>query len=279
MGEEIKILCVDDEQNILNVFKRVFLDNNYMILCATSGQDGLKMLEQEDVQIVISDYRMPVMNGIEFLKEVCKRWPQTVRIMLSGYADTAAVVSAINEGQIYKFIPKPWNDDELKVTISNAIERYLLVKKNAELTTKLKEKNAELARLNDQLMKALVKESKDLKGVIEYTDLVLADYQDIFNTMLVGVCMLGMDDVARLCNSAWANTVCNHECVSCQGIRQIMPEDVIGFIEEVKGKYRVVRLLEINGVSGTLTGVLLKGGKVERDGVILVFSPHGVISE
>ncbi len=73
---------------------------------------------------------MPNMNGVEFLREVRTRWPDTVRIVLSGYADTASIVSAINEGEIYRFIPKPWNDDDLKVTIANAIERYHLLKKN-----------------------------------------------------------------------------------------------------------------------------------------------------
>jgi len=155
MDEEIKILCVDDEQNVLNSLKRLFFDSDYTIFSATSGQEGLKVLEQENVQVVISDYRMPNMNGVEFLKEVCKHWSQTVRIVLSGYADTTSVVEAINEGQIYKFVPKPWNDDELKVTIANAVERYFLVKKNTELNNELREKNEELTRLNKQLMKSL----------------------------------------------------------------------------------------------------------------------------
>ncbi len=155
MDEEIKLLCVDDEQNVINALKRLFFDSDYTIFSATSGQEGLDILERENVQIVISDYRMPNMNGVEFLKEVCKHWSQTVRIVLSGYADTTSVVEAINEGQIYKFVPKPWNDEELKVTISNAVERYFLVKKNTELNNELREKNEELTRLNKQLMKSL----------------------------------------------------------------------------------------------------------------------------
>jgi two-component system NtrC family sensor kinase len=155
MDEEIKLLFVDDEQNVINALKRLFLDCDYTIFSATSGQEGLKVLEQENIQIVISDYRMPNMNGVEFLKEVCKHWSQTVRIVLSGYADTTSVVEAINEGQIYKFVPKPWNDDELKVTIANAVETYSLIKKNEELTNELREKNEELTRLNKQLMKSL----------------------------------------------------------------------------------------------------------------------------
>src|SRR5664279_3494055 len=125
MEEQIRILLVDDEKNVLKALERTFLDEEYEILKASSGIDGLSILESvSPVQVVISDYRMPEMNGVDFLREVCKKWPDTVRIVLSGYADTASIVSAINEGEIYKFISKPWNDDELKVAIANALERY-----------------------------------------------------------------------------------------------------------------------------------------------------------
>jgi two-component system NtrC family sensor kinase len=106
MEEEIKILCVDDEPNVFNSVRRLFLDSGYTILAANSARDGLGILEDGDIQIVISDYRMPNINGVEFLRGVCIRWPDTVRIALSGYADTASIVSAINEGEIYRFIPK-----------------------------------------------------------------------------------------------------------------------------------------------------------------------------
>lgn len=139
MEEHIRILCVDDEQNVLKSLERFFIDDNYEILCAASGEEGLEIMQKvSPVQIVISDYRMPGMNGVEFLKEVCSRWPNTVRIVLSGYADTSAVVSAINEGQIYKFIPKPWDEHELRVAISNSIDRYILYKKNLQLIGELK---------------------------------------------------------------------------------------------------------------------------------------------
>ncbi len=127
MEEQIRILLVDDERNVLRSLQRTFLDEDYEILTACSGSEGLSILESvSPVQVIISDYRMPEMNGVDFLREVCKKWPDTVRIVLSGYADTVSIVSAINDGEIYKFIPKPWNDDELKVAIANALERYYL---------------------------------------------------------------------------------------------------------------------------------------------------------
>ncbi len=152
MGEPVRILCVDDEQNVLRSLTRLFLDDPYEILTAPSGAEGLLILDQcGSVPVVISDYRMPGMNGVEFLSEVRKRWPDTVRIVLSGYADTGAIVSAINEGQIYRFVPKPWNDDEVRVTVTNALERYDLGRKNHELGEELRRKNDDLTALNRDL--------------------------------------------------------------------------------------------------------------------------------
>ena len=163
MGEPIRILCIDDEQNVLWSFKRLFLDDSYEVLTASSGAEGLLILAQSGtVPVVISDYRMPGMNGVEFLSEVRKRWPETVRIVLSGYADTGAIVSAINEGQIYRFVAKPWNDDELRVTVANALERYDLGRKNLELTEELRRKNDELTALNRDLERRVVERTEAL---------------------------------------------------------------------------------------------------------------------
>jgi two-component system NtrC family sensor kinase len=152
MDEQVKILFVDDERNVLRALERLFLDDEYEIITALSGEEGLHLLKSEQpVQIVISDYRMPGMNGVEFLREVCRSWPDTVRIVLSGYADTAAVVNAINEGEIFRFIPKPWNNNELKMTIVNALEHYCLQQYNSELMKRLAESNAKLQAMNENL--------------------------------------------------------------------------------------------------------------------------------
>ncbi|MBZ0157353.1 MAG: response regulator [Alphaproteobacteria bacterium] len=166
MRERVKILCVDDDGNVLKSIRRLFLDDDYTILTAPSGEEGLRVLRDEmPVPLVISDYRMPGMNGVEFLKEVCREWPDTVRVVLSGYADTSAVVTAINEGQIYKFIPKPWNDDELRITVANALERYFLQQRNAQLAGELKEKNAVLRELNEGLERLVEERTAELKRV------------------------------------------------------------------------------------------------------------------
>ena len=163
MEESTRILCVDDEQNVLRSLTRLFLDDPYEILTAPSGAEGLLMLDRSGtVPVVISDYRMPGMNGVEFLSEVRKRWPDTVRIVLSGYADAGAIVSAINEGQIYKFVAKPWNEHELKVTVINSIERYDLGRRNRELTEELRRKNGELTGLNRDLERLVAERTEAL---------------------------------------------------------------------------------------------------------------------
>jgi two-component system, NtrC family, sensor kinase len=123
--EPARILFVDDEPNVLRAIERLFLDEEYEVLTAPSGDEGLRVLESASpVPVVVSDYRMPGMNGVSFLREVCRRWPGTVRIVLSGFADTAAVVAAINEGQIFRFVPKPWDDHELKEAVASALDRH-----------------------------------------------------------------------------------------------------------------------------------------------------------
>jgi putative two-component system response regulator len=125
MSRKIRILFVDDEQPMLNTMRRLFMNSGYDILTAESGEAGVEVIKNNPpVHIVVSDYRMPGMNGVEFLKTVNARWPDTVRIVLSGYADTANVIAAINDGQIFKVITKPWNDDDLKSVITDAAEKY-----------------------------------------------------------------------------------------------------------------------------------------------------------
>jgi two-component system NtrC family sensor kinase len=196
---QIRILCVDDERNVLRALERIFLDDNYEIIIAGSGDEGLKIIEETGpFQVVISDYRMPVMNGVEFLKAVYTRWPETVRIVLSGYADAGAIVAAINEGHIYRFIPKPWNDDELRVTIQNCLERYFLQKRNRELLEELAEAN-----------QALEEKVQQRTEQLELRNQALEFSQNLVGSLPVGVIGIDGSGMVAYCNDIAANLLKN----------------------------------------------------------------------
>lgn len=201
MSEQIRILCVDDEPNVLKSLERLFLDMDYEILTALSAADGLSLLEATPgIQIVMSDYRMPGMNGVAFLREACRRWPDTVRIVLSGYADTSSVVAAINEGEIYKFIPKPWNDEDLKVTVANAVERYELYRKMQELMNELHETNGELQRMNQELEHKVLERT----ATLTIQNRVLSLSQTILDVLPVGVIGIDPSGMIVQCNMSAA---------------------------------------------------------------------------
>lgn len=141
--KKITILYVDDEENNLFSFKAAFRIK-YNVLTAISGDDALKILEDKPVHIIITDQRMPNMTGVEFLEKVIEKAPDPMRILLTGYADMGAVVDAINKGKIFHYLTKPWNEEELDMTINRAYEAYLEKQR-------LKEMNEKLGTSNDQL--------------------------------------------------------------------------------------------------------------------------------
>jgi diguanylate cyclase (GGDEF)-like protein/PAS domain S-box-containing protein len=118
------VLLVDDEPNVANALRRVLRPDHYRILVATSGQEGLELLARHRVAVIVSDQRMPGMPGTEFLSRAKELFPDTVRIILSGYTDLQSVTDAINRGAIYKFLTKPWDDAEFRETVRDAFRRY-----------------------------------------------------------------------------------------------------------------------------------------------------------
>lgn len=141
--EKIVILYVDDEENNLISFKATFRIK-YKVLTAISGDEAMKVLGENKVEIIITDQRMPNMTGVEFLEKVLVVYPDTMRILLTGYTDMAAVVEAINKGKIFHYLTKPWDETELEMTIARAHDTYLAQQK-------IKNMNEDLSTSNDQL--------------------------------------------------------------------------------------------------------------------------------
>lgn len=142
-GKKISVLYVDDEENNLFSFKAVFRVK-YQVYTAISGDEALKILGEKPIEIIITDQRMPNMTGVEFLEKVIELYPDPMRLLLTGYADMNAVVDAVNKGKIFHYLSKPWNEEELDITINRAYDAYLQKEK-------LKEENKLLGTSNDQL--------------------------------------------------------------------------------------------------------------------------------
>jgi response regulator RpfG family c-di-GMP phosphodiesterase len=147
------LLLVDDEGKILNALKRLFRKQGFRILTAESGQQALDTLKQEEasVSLIISDQRMPGMNGATFLTESMTLAPDAIRFLLTGYSDMDAVVDAVNNGKIHRYLVKPWNDAELLLYVNEALRQVELKQENLRLTALTQKQNKELLELNQQL--------------------------------------------------------------------------------------------------------------------------------
>jgi response regulator RpfG family c-di-GMP phosphodiesterase len=162
-----RLLCVDDEPNILSSLRRLFRGAGYQIAVANSGAEGLQALEAEGFDLVISDMRMPEMDGSRFLEQVRARWPETIRILLTGYADIASTIDAINKGQIFRYISKPWNDNDILLIVRHALERKELERAKAQLEALTLRQNEELKTLNASLEVKVQARTTELAGANE----------------------------------------------------------------------------------------------------------------
>src|SRR3954469_7318764 len=146
---EIGVLYIDDEANNLNSFKAAFR-RDFNIYTASSAREGRKILDSYEIGVIITDQRMPGMTGIEFLESIIPIYPDTIRILLTGFSDMNAVMDAINRGQVYKYLVKPWQNDELKLYIQNAREIDHLHRENKDLVKKLHQAHLQLAQLTQK---------------------------------------------------------------------------------------------------------------------------------
>jgi response regulator RpfG family c-di-GMP phosphodiesterase len=146
-----RILFVDDEQNILSSLRRLFRGQGYQVFTAESGSAGLEILEREEVDLVISDMRMPHMDGARFLEQVRSRWPDTIRLLLTGYSDIQSILDAINRGEIYRYITKPWDDNDILLVVRHALERRTLEQEKRRLEALTQQQNEALKILNANL--------------------------------------------------------------------------------------------------------------------------------
>ena len=165
------LLLVDDEASILSSLRRLLRPAGYKIHLAESGWAGLEILEREPVDLVVSDMRMPEMNGAQFLEQVRSRWPETTRILLTGYADVSSTVDAINRGEIYRYISKPWDDTQLVLTVREGLESGRLRKENARLLALTQAQNEELTQLNAGLEQKVTERTAEIEQVNSFLNM------------------------------------------------------------------------------------------------------------
>ena len=168
-GRRSTLLCVDDEASIRSALRRVFLEEDWDVLFAQDGEAGLAVCRGAEVDLILSDFRMPGMDGVEFLRKAREIRADCVRIILSGYADINLIVHALNEGEIYRFLVKPWNDGELLHNVRKALEHQRLGRENARLTDELRALNGELERKVDERTKEL----REMNRALHFAQVIL----------------------------------------------------------------------------------------------------------
>ncbi|MFN8531074.1 MAG: hybrid sensor histidine kinase/response regulator [Anaerolineae bacterium] len=162
LPERGHLLVIDDEEEILKALTRQFR-RRYDVSIANSADDGLRIMTETPIHVIISDQRMPGMNGVEFFNRVKSEFPDAIRLLLTGYADIQAVIAAINDGNVFRYIPKPWDPVELDTIVSEAFQRYRLIVQNRLLLVELQEANALLERRVEERTTELAEANARLK--------------------------------------------------------------------------------------------------------------------
>ncbi|WP_439862133.1 HD domain-containing phosphohydrolase [Pseudomonas sp. MBLB4136] len=176
------LLLVDDEENILKSLRRLLRQEPYEVLLANGGEQALEILAQHPVDLVISDARMPGMDGATLLTEIQKRWPGCQRILLTGHADIATTIKAINEGQIYRYISKPWDDDELRLIIRQALAFQHSERERERLERLTHEQNQHLQELNASLEQRVKNRTAELQQTADMLDMAYEELKRSYVT-------------------------------------------------------------------------------------------------
>jgi signal transduction histidine kinase len=165
--KEISVLFLDDEQNVLNSISRLFMNEAYGVAVAGNCEEATAIMAREKIKVVFSDQRMPDITGIEFLRRIKTRYPDAIRILFTAYADLTATEAAINISEVYRFINKPWQPDELKAAVAGAIHYFDIVMENRHLFNETNIKNEALELANSKL-KVLYDVQKEFSSTLSH---------------------------------------------------------------------------------------------------------------
>lgn len=166
-AKETRLVILDDETNILSACARLFRAEAFGVFTTTDHREALRVIETQDIKVVLSDQRMPGVSGVEFLKQVKEKKPAVIRILFTGHTDIQTAEEAINKGEVYRFINKPWQDDDLRAILRDAIQRYDLTEENRRLFELTQKQNLELQAANAQL-KVLIEKEKAFTSTVSH---------------------------------------------------------------------------------------------------------------
>ena len=182
LPEQARVLLVDDEENILRSLQRILRREPWELTTASSGEQALAAMAEHKYDLVISDARMPGMDGPTLLAEIRRKYPWCIRILLTGYADITSTIKAINDGQIYRYISKPWDDDELRLTIRQALAFQYSERRRLALEKLTRKQNKELQALNASLEDKVRERTEELKETADMLDLAYQELRQSYVT-------------------------------------------------------------------------------------------------
>jgi response regulator RpfG family c-di-GMP phosphodiesterase len=249
------LLLVDDEENIISSLRRLLRRDGYNILTANGGEAGLEILSREHVDVIVSDQRMPGMTGTEFLSHARQKWPDTIRIVLSGYTELGSVTSAINEGSVYKFLTKPWDDEQLRNNIADAVRRKQLDDENRRLQSELAAANT---RLNDLL------EERQRRIALGEASLYVA--QEVIAAMPVAIIGVDTEYMIVLANEAAQRLL--GSCLIGLDARAALPSSLHRLLQGTTDRIEI----KLHGKALRVTSNVLGSASKPRGQVIALFA-------
>jgi EAL domain-containing protein (putative c-di-GMP-specific phosphodiesterase class I)/CheY-like chemotaxis protein len=214
------LLLVDDEANILSALKRLLRPDGYHILSADCGEQALEMLAQQPVDVIISDQRMPGLSGADFLRRARILRPDTIRIMLSGYTELQSVTEAVNEGAIYKFLTKPWNDVQLRAHLADAFRLKEIADDNARLNMEVRSANHELAGANRRMEQLL----HQMQRQIDRDEISLGIAREVLQQLPLAVIGLDDDGMIAFINGAAGRLFAHSGALLGNQARAVLPQ-------------------------------------------------------
>lgn len=269
------LLLVDDEPNIINALKRTLRRDGYSIFTANGAEEALNLLADQKVALIISDQRMPQMSGVEFLRKVKELYPKTVRLVLSGFTDLESVTSAINEGAIYRFMTKPWDDELLRKNVREAFEYHEMEQENQRLTRELQHSNNELSRLNQSLEQQVMQKTREIVHNVKMLEIS----QEILEHLPVAI--LGIDDQYMI---AAANRLADAlfqrypgECLLGLQVNGVLPATLLHALQQAADSESAAEFsggrLELENGSIMHVWISPMGELSQSKGTIVVLSP------